>query len=79
VGNEREEKENGGLDDSLPVPDPGNIVLAANEAKGKAEGGKTGEVHDKTKVPVQDAMWSKTRPVMRTLGDVADAWERWGK
>ena len=78
-GEHEKDKDGGGLDNLLPVPDPGTLVLGANEAKGKADGGKTGDVHDKTKVPVQDAMWAKTRPVMRTLGDVADAWERWGK
>ncbi|KAL9108328.1 MAG: hypothetical protein Q9227_006927 [Pyrenula ochraceoflavens] len=32
--------------------------------------------HDKTKEPMQDALWKQMRPVMRALGDVSDGWER---
>ena len=34
--------------------------------------------HDKTKEPMADAMWSKARPVMHAIADIADGWERFG-
>lgn len=33
-------------------------------------------MHDKTKQPMEDAMWSKMRPAMHAIGDIADGWER---
>jgi len=58
-----------------PPHDDSSSILAASDVKEK---GKDGEVHDKTKEPMSAAMWSKTRPVMHTLADVADTWERFG-
>jgi hypothetical protein len=60
------------------APDPTNIALDASNAKDKASGGQPNAVHDKTKQPMEEAMWSKTRPVMHTLADIADGWERFG-
>ncbi|KAF7976144.1 hypothetical protein HWV62_7449 [Athelia sp. TMB] len=56
------------------LPDPSMLVVGAGDAKSKADGAQ-GTV-DKTKVPVQDAMWNKARPVMRGVADLADGWER---
>ncbi|KAK4186270.1 hypothetical protein QBC35DRAFT_533470 [Podospora australis] len=42
----------------------------------KAIGNKPGTKHDKTEVPMQTAMWSKMQPIMHTMGDVVDTWER---
>jgi hypothetical protein len=64
----------GGISDS--VPDPTAIALGASSAKTSAEGGVAAPTHDKTKVPMETAMWSKMRPIMHALADVADTWER---
>ncbi|KAI0150823.1 hypothetical protein GGR57DRAFT_471667 [Xylariaceae sp. FL1272] len=69
-------KENAPLEEE--VPDPTGLALSAAEAKDMADGGQPGSKHDKTKVPVENAIWSKMRPVMHGIGDVADAWERFG-
>lgn len=66
--------ETGSPDDS--VPDPTRVAIAAAEAKNVAAGGKTGAKHDKTKVPVETAMWNKMRPIMHGIADVSDTWER---
>lgn len=58
------------------VPDPTEAAMAAAEAKSAAAGGKPGAKHDKTKVPVQTAMWTKMRPIMHGIADVSDTWER---
>jgi hypothetical protein len=47
------------VDDS--VPDPTAIALGAADAKDSASGGKPGKSHDKTKVPMETAMWNKMR------------------
>jgi hypothetical protein len=60
------------------VPDPSAVALGAATAKSKASGAKPAEKHDKTKVPMEAAMWSKMRPIMHGLADVADTWERLG-
>ena len=61
------------------VPDPTDLAGIATDAQTSAKGGKTSAVHDKTKEPVQDAMWTKMRPIMRILADMADTWERFAK
>ncbi|KAI1371587.1 hypothetical protein F4677DRAFT_435067 [Hypoxylon crocopeplum] len=66
--------ETGSPDDS--IPDPTGVTVAAAEAKDVAAGGKTGPKHDKTKVPVETAMWTKMRPIMHGVADVSDTWER---
>ncbi|RMX95302.1 hypothetical protein D0868_11799 [Hortaea werneckii] len=58
------------------VPDPTTMAVSASNARVSAGGGAgTGEV-DKTKVPMETAMWNKMRPMMHGLADVADTWER---
>jgi len=66
--------ESGAIHDA--VPDPAAIALGASDARTNANGGNASSQHDKTKVPMEAAMWSKMRPVMHGLGDVADTWER---
>ncbi|KAI1458592.1 hypothetical protein F4805DRAFT_118648 [Annulohypoxylon moriforme] len=66
--------EEGSPDDA--VPDPTGLAITAAEAKDVAAGGKTGPSYDKTKVPVETAMWTKMRPIMHGIADVSDTWER---
>ncbi|KAI2622768.1 hypothetical protein GGS26DRAFT_583882 [Hypomontagnella submonticulosa] len=66
--------DSGAPDDA--VPDPTGVTVAAAEAKDVAAGGKPGPKHDKTKVPVETAMWTKMRPIMHGIADVSDTWER---
>ena len=70
-----------GEDDSkaAAVPDPTSIALGAADAKDKAAGGTPTKKHDKTKVPMETAMWSKMRPIMHGLADATDTWERFAK
>jgi Protein of unknown function (DUF3292) len=58
------------------APDPTAMASATVDAKTSAEGGAVTKKYDKTKQPMEDAMWSKMRPVMHTIGDIADGWER---
>jgi hypothetical protein len=60
------------------VPDPSAIALGAADAKETAAGSKPTKAHDKTKVPMETAMWNKMRPIMQGLTDVVDTWERFG-
>ncbi|KAF2431182.1 hypothetical protein EJ08DRAFT_190219 [Tothia fuscella] len=69
-------KEDGSPADS--APDPTAIALGAANAKDVASGATPTAKHDKTKVPMETAMWTKMRPIMRGLADVADTWERFG-
>lgn len=61
------------------APDPTAIAQKVSDAKDKAAGAKTGAKHDKTKVPMETAMWTKMRPVMHAIGDITDTWERMAK
>jgi len=61
------------------APDPTAIATTTAEAKDKASGAKTGAKHDKTKMPMETAMWNKMRPIMHTIGIIADTWERLAK
>jgi hypothetical protein len=58
------------------APDPTNLALGLGKAKDKAAGAQTSAVHDKTKEPVTQAMWTKTRPVMHAIADISDGFER---
>ncbi|KAI3319807.1 hypothetical protein HD806DRAFT_538776 [Xylariaceae sp. AK1471] len=60
------------------VPDPTKMAVQAAEAKDVAAGGKPGSKHDKTKMPVENAIWSKMRPIMHGITDITDTWERFG-
>jgi hypothetical protein len=46
------------------VPDPTSIAIGAADAQQAASGGKASAKHDKTKVPMETAMWTKMRPIM---------------
>lgn len=61
------------------VPDPTSMAASASDARASAGGAKPSSKHDKTKVPMETAMWTKMRPIMHGLADVADTWERFGK
>lgn len=61
------------------VPDPTRLATAGAEAKVSAAGATPGVHHDKTKQPMEEAMWSNMRPVMHIVGDIADGWERFAK
>ena len=61
------------------VPDPTRLAVAGADAKHAADGGQPATHHDKTKQPMEDAMWTKMRPTMQVLGDLCDGWERFGK
>ncbi|CAN9101033.1 unnamed protein product [Alternaria alternata] len=58
------------------VPDPTRIAISAADAKDQAAGVKSDKHHDKTKVPMETAMWTKMRPIMHGIADVTDTWER---
>lgn len=60
------------------IPDPTRMATAGAFAKGSTEGASELH-HDKTKQPMEEAMWSKMRPVMHVIGDLADGWERFAK
>lgn len=46
------------------IPDPSSVAVHAADAKDIAAGGNPTAEHDKTKVPVENAMWTKMRPIM---------------
>ncbi|KAF2865899.1 hypothetical protein BDV95DRAFT_672242 [Massariosphaeria phaeospora] len=58
------------------VPDPTSIAVGAADAKDMASGVNSGATHDKTKAPMETAMWTKMRPIMHGVADVTDGWER---
>ncbi|KAF2115696.1 hypothetical protein BDV96DRAFT_54618 [Lophiotrema nucula] len=58
------------------IPDPTSIAVSAADAKDKANGSTPAASHDKTKVPMETAMWTKMRPVMHGIADATDGWER---
>jgi hypothetical protein len=58
------------------LPDPTRIATAVADSKASTQGGQPVETHDKTKQPMEDAIWSKMRPAMHVVGDIADGWER---
>lgn len=62
------------------APDPSAIAVGAAEARSVSVGAKpeAGAKHDKTKEPMEAAMWNKMKPIMHALADVADTWERFG-
>jgi len=61
------------------VPDPTRIAIGAADAKDVTAGATPSAKHDKTKVPMETAMWTKMRPVMHGLADLTDTWERFAK
>lgn len=73
--NKKEEK--GKLDKA--IPDAASMAGGALASKAATDSGPPSVAHDKTKQPMEAAMWEKTRPVMRAMADVADGWERFAK
>lgn len=61
------------------IPDPTDLSTHTTGAKHTASGAVAHPKHDKTKQPMEAAMWEKARPVMRALADIADVWERFAK
>jgi len=61
------------------VPDPTSIAVGVADAKETASGGTPTSHHDKTKVPMETAMWTKMRPIMHGIADTTDTWERFAK
>lgn len=61
------------------IPDPTAVAISASSARVKAGGANAGAHDDKSKVPMETAMWTKMRPLMHTVADLADTWERFGK
>ncbi|KAK3400605.1 hypothetical protein B0T20DRAFT_476722 [Sordaria brevicollis] len=51
----------------------GLAELAVSSAAGKHP---AGDVQDKTKKPMELAMWAKLRPFMQIVGNISDNWER---
>ena len=60
------------------VPDPTKVAVVAADAKDVAAGATPQPSHDKTKVPVETALWTKMRPIMHGISDFSDTWERFG-
>lgn len=58
------------------APDPTAMAGNLADAASSASGGQPGAHQDKTKEPMEQAIWAKMRPVMHVVGDVADGWER---
>jgi hypothetical protein len=73
---ENELQDEGGAIDKN-VPDPTNIATKATVAQQSAAGDTV--KHDKTKQPMEQAMWGQMRPIMHIIGDIADGWERFAK
>jgi hypothetical protein len=73
--NDLQDKE-GAIDKA--VPDPTEVATGAVEAQ-KSTGDNAPASHDKTKQPMEEAMWNNLRPVMHVIGDIADGWERFAK
>ena len=65
----------GGVVDGA-IPDPTSIAAGASDVQKSTKKGDETLKHDKTKEPMEVAMWTKMRPVMCVLSDIADAWER---
>lgn len=59
------------------LPDPTSVVGGAANAQATAFG-DSAEL-DKTKKPVENAMWSAAGPIMHGVNTVSDTWERFRK
>ena len=57
------------------LPDPTKMATVTADSKASAQGQSIAK-HDKTKQPMEDAVWTKMRPAMHVVGDIADVWER---
>ena len=64
------QEEEGGIDTT--TPDPTQLASASADAKRVAQGGTPHPSHDKTKKPMEEAMWAQMRPIMHGIADFAD-------
>lgn len=58
------------------VLDPAKLTVNAKEAQGVAKGEKGSGTQDHTEKAVDNAVWSSAQPILHTLEDVCDTWER---
>jgi hypothetical protein len=68
-----------GDDEADVAPDPTAVASGVSDAKDVAAGVKPNSKKDKTKVPMETAMWTKMRPIMHGIADLTDTWERFAK
>ena len=61
------------------VPDPTRMAVEGAQAKDSTSGASSPVHHDKTKQPMEEAMWTKMRPIMHVVGEISDGWERFAK
>ncbi|KAK3940850.1 hypothetical protein QBC46DRAFT_312569 [Diplogelasinospora grovesii] len=61
---------------SEAAPDPTALATSIADANKRAAGTNPTSKNDKTKVPMETAMWTKMRPIMHTIGGMSDTWER---
>jgi len=67
------------LNEAEALP-PSSVTAGLQDAKVTAATGDAGKDKvNKTKVPVEQAIWSKARPAMHGLNDVVDGYERFQK
>lgn len=59
--------------------DRSSIAAQAADTKAAAVGHPKDTKKDKTKEPVEAAIWGKARPAMRGIAEVCDVWERFEK
>jgi hypothetical protein len=60
------------------VPDPSMAALNAKDIHSKASNDKNQAKGDASKEPVQSAVWGSAQPLLHTLEDLVDTWERFG-
>lgn len=60
------------------IPDPTKVAAVGAQAKTKAEGDKKLEVGDHTAEAVDNSVWGKLHPLLHSLEDLCDTWERFG-
>ena len=60
------------------VPDPSAVTLGAQAAQSKASDDKNETKGDHSAAPVQSAVWGSAQPLLHTLEDLVDTWERFG-
>ena len=57
-------------------PDPTMLASSATDARVSAVGDRGAPTQEKAKAPMENAMWSKMRPLMHGINEVSDGWER---
>ncbi|UZJ52677.1 hypothetical protein CBS101457_001997 [Exobasidium rhododendri] len=60
------------------LPDPSAITLGSKAAHSKASDDKIEKKGDHSAEPVQSAVWGSAQPILHTLEDLVDTWERFG-